>query len=176
MVTEANVPAASVVGIAPGENIHERINGHVIDIPHPMRIDLHPSAIRPHPHDSATQHGQLFSAPVHRIVEPKITDSNVDPAINTHLNSVGSMIGSLSLKHSCITDMFDQGCRRSVGYPILILIFKNDQVHTGGFTGFFGKNRMQYKQSVPERQKTPGIIDFGKNSMLFGLSVIVTVC
>src|SRR5690554_5093794 len=97
-MAEPDVPPTAVIGISTRENIHERIDGNVINIAQSMGKYFHFGTVGPYPDDATPQHGQLRPLPVNRPVKSEISHGDVYPTINPHANSIGSMIGTAALE------------------------------------------------------------------------------
>ena len=97
VVDEAHVPTAAVVGVAAGVNIHQRVDGDVVDVAQPVGVDLHLGTIRAEAHHAATEHGQLCAVGALGAVYSEIADGNVYPAVDAHADAVGGVIGTAFL-------------------------------------------------------------------------------
>src|SRR5690606_16379197 len=108
-MAKPDVPSPAIIGISAGENIHIRINGHIIDVPHAMVIDLHFCSVRSYPYNSPAQHGQFSAFTVCCPMEPKITNRDIDPTVNAHSNTIGSVVSAAALQKFRRTDVFYKG-------------------------------------------------------------------
>src|SRR3546814_14277467 len=83
------------------------------------------------------------------------------------------MIGSATLEEARVADVFNKWFGRTISNAILILVFKNDQVHPCGETVL--ENCMQHKKPVTQRQNTTRVIHRGEFRMTVHDSVVVAI-
>src|SRR3546814_11680970 len=131
-MTKPDVPAAVVVGVVTRKDIHVRVDGDIVYVTHAVRIDFHFRGVGTYTNDSSAEHGQFVPVPIDRDLESEIAHSNINPTVNTHPDAIGSMIGSATLEDARVADVFNQWFGRTISNAILILVFKNAQVHPCG--------------------------------------------
>src|SRR3546814_11873749 len=83
------------------------------------------------------------------------------------------MIGSATLEEARVADVFNKWFGRTISNAILILVFKNDQVHPCGETVL--EHCMQHNKLVTQRQHTTRVIHRGEFRMTFHESVVVSI-
>src|SRR3546814_8011426 len=81
------------------------------------------------------------------------------------------MIGSATLEEARVADVFNKWFGRTISNAILILVFKNDQVHPCGDSVL--ENCMQHKKPVTQRKNTMRVIHRGESRMTVHDSVVV---
>src|SRR5690606_41603560 len=112
-----------------------------------------------------TLHVQLIAFPVNSIMKTEITNSNVDPAVDSHSDIICCMINTSVYYKFSGTDVFDQWFGRTICYSIMILVFKNYQVHSSGFSSIFRENSMKNKYLIAHCDNSTRIINLHKLRM-----------
>src|SRR3546814_16933815 len=69
LVGEPDVPAPTIVGVVAGKRVHQRIDGHVVNVARTMRIDFHLGAVGPHAQYTAAEHGQSGTVAIGGVME-----------------------------------------------------------------------------------------------------------
>ena len=98
VVSETHIPTTTVVGVSAGEDVHERIDRHIVNVAHSGGVELHFRSVGTDPDNSATQQGQLRASAINRVNKTEIPDRNVDPTVDTHLDTVGGVVSSASVE------------------------------------------------------------------------------
>ena len=97
-VTQAHVPAVAVVRVVAREQVHERIDGDVVNVAQAAGDDFQLRAVGPHAGDAAAAKLQFAAILAGRLDEAVIADRDVDPAVDTHANAVRGVIGAAKLQ------------------------------------------------------------------------------
>ncbi len=126
---EPDVPPPTVVCIASCKNIHEWINGHVINVSQTMSINFKFGSIGADTNNPAAQHGDFFSIRSFGIDHSEISNSYVNPPINPKLNPICGVIGTSFLITFSDTYVSHQILRRSICLAIQIMVHKNRKMH-----------------------------------------------
>ena len=105
-MVKANIPAAAVVRIVAGENIHQRRDRRFEDVAGAARIELQAGAVGPHADDPAAAKLQFPPVRALRLHETKVAARDVEPAVNAHLHAVRRVVGGAILESE--RDIFHQ--------------------------------------------------------------------
>src|SRR5690554_231126 len=174
LMAKTDVPATAVIGIAPGKNIHERINCQIIHIPGSVVIDFHLSPVRPYPHNTSTQHRQFRTFSVYRFMKAKISYGYINPSVDSKTDTIGGMVSASFLNVIDITNMLDQRFGSPIGHTILVFVFKYYQIHSGR-KAIITKYSMEHKYLIPHDHNASGVIHFGKFCVGIHYPVVVAV-
>src|SRR3546814_6705934 len=120
LMTKPDVPAAAVVGVVTGKDIHVRVDGDIVYVTHAVRIDFHFRAVGTYTNDSSAEHGQFVPVPIDRVVESEIAHSNINPTVNTHPDAIGRLIGSATLAEARVAEVFNQWFGRTISNTSLL--------------------------------------------------------
>ena len=172
---EANIPTATVVGVSTGEDIHERIDRYVVDVPEVVGVHFHLGAIGTDAYDAAAEFGEFCAIRALRIHESEIAQGDVDPAIDTHLDAIGGVISAPILIVFQGGYIPDQDFGLSISDTIVVLILQNPQMHPCHDIGFSGDDTVKYVELIPIGDETARVVNVGKHGVLVGYSIVVRI-
>ena len=89
---KSNIPASTVVGISPGENIHQWIDGDIVNIAQSMGVNFHFRAIGSDAENAATQLSELGAIGPFSADKSIVAHCNIDPAVDPHTNAIGAVV------------------------------------------------------------------------------------
>ena len=89
VVAEASPPADAVIGVFSGDDVHERVNGYVIDVTCAVDEGFYFCAVWSDTDDSAAVHAEFFTICSCGVDESEVPDADVDPAVDTEADVVG---------------------------------------------------------------------------------------
>ena len=96
-VMEAHVPAAAVVRVVTGEDVHQRADGDFEDVARARGVDFESGAIGPHADDAAAAMLERFAIGAGGLHEAEVAARDVKPAVDAEAESVRGVIGGAVL-------------------------------------------------------------------------------
>ena len=96
-VVEAHVPAAAVVRVVAGEDVHQRADGDFEDVARAGGVDFEAGAIRTHTDDAATAMLERFAIGAGGLHEAEVATRDVKPAVDAETEAVRGVIGGAVL-------------------------------------------------------------------------------
>ena len=175
MVAEADVPAAAVIRVFTGEEIELWVDCYIIDVPGAMGVSLHPGSVRADADHAPAEHGQLGAIGSRGVHEAEISHRDVDPAVDSHADSVRRVIGPAILVVLRHGDILDEGFRRAVGHPVLILVLEDGKMHAGELARIGGNHGVEHVEFVAHRDQPARVVDHRKHGVRVRLSVVMLV-
>ncbi|MNY51111.1 hypothetical protein D3C86_1866720 [compost metagenome] len=73
-------------------------------------------------------------------MDTEVSYRNVNPPVNTHADTIGSVVGTTALKEFRRAYILDKRLGRTVSYTVMVFIFQNNQIHSGSLAGFLGES------------------------------------
>ena len=105
----------------------------------------------------------------------KITDRDIDPAINPHANTVGGMVRTTILIVFRRTHIGNQDLTLPVGNSIPILVLEDREIHGLQDAGAFRDHSVQDIQLRPHGDEAPRIVDLGVDRMGLRRSISIGI-
>ena len=174
MVEEADVPAAAVVGVAAGEAVEKGIERDVVDVARAGGVELEFGAVGPDARDAAAEQRDLGAVGAGGVVESKIADGDVDPAVDAHADAVRRMVGAAVVDRLGDADAPDEHGGRAIGNAVAVGVIERGQVHAGGLS-VGPEMRVQHVNAGADGEQTAGIVDLGERRVPVGDAIAVGV-
>src|SRR5690606_5446644 len=115
-------PTATVVGVVAGERVHQRIDGHVVNVARAVRIYFHLGAVGPHTQYTAAEHGQPGAVAIGGVMETEVAHGDVYPTIDAQLKAVSGMVGTPVGEVGGVAQVGNQRLRGAIGDTVVIVI------------------------------------------------------
>ena len=174
LVNEAHVPTAAIIGVAAGVHVHEGIDRDVVDVAQPMGVGFELRAVGAHAYDATTIHGKLGAVGALGVDETEVADRNVDPAIDSHADSIGRMVHPAGLIEFAATDLLDQMLRRTVRLAIAVGIGQHGEEHALEFLALTPLG-MEHVELVADRHDATRVVNYGIHGMCLGDAIVIGI-
>ncbi len=97
-VMKAHIPASSIVGVVPAEEIEQGTGGHGQNITGTIGKQLDSGTVRAYADHSAPTNLQFPSIAAGGFHKAKVSGGNIEPSIHPEVEPVGGMVGRALLK------------------------------------------------------------------------------
>ena len=124
VVNEPDIPSPAIIGIPTGVDVHEWVNGNVVNVAQPMSVDLHLGTVGSEAHHPAAEHRQLGPVASFGAVDPKIAHRDVNPSIDAEAEAIRGVIGTAILIMLWRADIGEENLTRSISDTIPVLVLK----------------------------------------------------
>ena len=173
-MNEADIPAAAVVGIAAGVDVHQRVNGDIVNVAQAVGVDLELGAVRANAHNTATEHREHGAVCAFCLVHAVVAHGDVDPAVNGHTHAIGGVICTTALVVRLAADVGNKYLGRAISFAVLVFVFKDTEVH--GAEGFFVlPDSVDDVDFVSHGNQATRVVEGGKNSVLVGNAIVISI-
>ena len=124
--------------------------------------------------EAAAEQRDLAAVGAGGVVEPEITDRDVDPAVDAHADTVGGMVGAAVVDRLGDADAADEHGGRSVSDAVAVGVLERGQVHARGLP-VWSEMRVQHVNAGADGEQAAGVVDFGERRVPVGDAVAVGV-
>ena len=158
----AGIPAPAVVRVVAREDVHERIDAHVVDVARAGGVHLEAGAIGADANDAAAVVTELHAVGADGLHEAVVTHRDVDPAVDAEGDAIGTVVGAAEVEVSG-ADALHQ-FNRAIGDAVAIV------VEVGGEVG-----RVEDVEHLAVPDHAARAVHVGKDGVAVGAAVVIVV-